>query len=338
MPMFAKHDNIYKVVGTKKEHLRESLDTGMYTAKIYETPRGTIERDLTPMSRYDNSKVIKAGVFEEAYDYITEYFDPIKLRLRKEMGMMNKMNVMFKGDPGTGKTHLACTIASEIIRKNNGIGIVIDNIMEVDFDTLSDDLRINDDPNRLIVIVLDELEKNKDWVLNRAKFLGFLDGALSKSNVFVFATVNSIDNLPDYLTNRPGRFEKIYNFNFKDKEVLRTITKGIAPKQYKENAELIDTIVDIAFSEEISTIDHLRFFILDYLFKLEKGLPLPTVKVEEIDDEDDEANEEVLETVDIPLSEFSTGEVKYEEIATKVLEGMKKGKLINMSDSVQFKN
>lgn len=319
--MFAKAENNYSVIGVKEENMCASLETGMYTAKVRATMKG-IDYSVTPMNRYDNTKVIKAGIFAEAYDYASEFFDPTKLRLRNEMGMMEKMNLLFRGDPGTGKTHLACTMAAEFVKKNNGIGIVLDDFEHVDFDTFVENLRINDDPNRLIIFILDEMEKNERYVLRRSKFLGFLDGALSKSNVFVFSTVNDVDDLPDYLTNRPGRFEKIYNFEFKDKEVLRTISRGLLPEEHKDNEEVLGPVVDIAFEREYGTIDHLRFFILDYLYRKEKGLSVPTPG--ETEEVEEEGEEKVVGELNVPMEDFDAGEIKYEEIAEKIEAQLKK--------------
>jgi len=294
--MFVKlNDNNFKIIGQKKDGINSSLEKGMYNLSLVNAmvPYLKVEK----MTRYDNSKVIKAGIFSEACEYISEHFDPIKIELRKSMGMLNKLNLMFDGSPGTGKTHLACTVAKDLIDKYNGIGVVLSNIVDIQLDEMVDNLRINDDPSRLIVIVLDELEKNPQWCLKSSKFLGFLDGANSRDNIVIISTVNSIEDLPDFLTSRPGRFEKIYKFTFSDINVISTISKGLLPEKYKNNEDLLLSISKNAIEKGINTIDHLRFFILNGLYHLEKkGVLNFNNKIETIVKEDTIEINEIIHT------------------------------------------
>lgn len=120
----------------------------------------------------------------------------------------------------------------------------------------------------MIIYVLDELEKNDRNDLKSSKFLGFLDGASSRSNVVILATANDISNLPDFLVNRPGRFEKIYEFSLNDPEILRATAEGIIPDRFKENNEVIGQIMTIANATKVNTIDHLRFIVQEVLFDI----------------------------------------------------------------------
>lgn len=272
--MFLKtEESKYKIIGDKKENVVSNLQSQMHNVTAVETYRGW-EHYVEPMKRYDNSKVIKAGIFNEIYDYVMSYFDDDRKALRKSMNMLDKMNILLKGDPGSGKTHLACTLGKEIVDKTNGIGVVLNSIRGVELDELIDKLRINDESDRMIVMILDEMEKNPDHLLKDSDFLAFLDGAKSRENVILIATVNAIDELPDFLIERPGRFEEIYDFVFQSKEVLEQITVGLLPKEYKENIETRNAIVKVALERKTATVDHLRFLIFNYLFAQKKGIAL----------------------------------------------------------------
>jgi len=288
-----KSDTKFKILGEKRENIFASLDSRLYNLTEEETMFG-YEFYVEPMSRYDNSTVAKVGIFKDVYEYMNSFFNESRIRLRKEMGMMNKMNILLKGDPGTGKTHLAATVAKEIVDKTNGVGIIINKIGHIKFDELVDNLRINDG-DRMIVFVLDEMEKNPNWKLTDSDFLAFLDGAKSRENVILIATVNSLEDFPDFLINRPGRFEKIYDFVFNTEEVLSQLVEVLIPESYKENDKVKKELVFRAIAAEIKTIDHLRFSIIDYLVSLETDLepaPLPT-KAKEVDSEEKKQDEKL---------------------------------------------
>ena len=277
--MFAKNSkDELKIIGEKQENMLSTLEAGIYNVKERETFFG-YEHFLTKVTRYDETEVAPVGIFKDIYDYTMSFFNESRIRLRKEMKMMNKMNLLLKGDPGTGKTHLAATIASEIIKKENGIGLIVNKVGHIRFDEFIDKIRINE-PNRFIVIVLDELEKNPHHRLVDSDFLSFLDGSKSRENVIILATVNSLSEFPNYLINRPGRFERIYDFVFNTEEVLEQLTKVLIPGRYKDNKAVIDTIVERAITAKVKTIDHLRFGIIDYLTALETDTltELPTTK------------------------------------------------------------
>jgi len=298
-----KSDTKFKILGEKKDNIFSSLNSRLYNLIEEETMFG-YEFFVEPMARYDNSTVAKVGIFKDVYDYMNSFFNESRVRLRKEMGMMDKMNILLKGDPGTGKTHLAATVAKEIVDRTNGIGIIVNKIGHVKFDELVDNIRINDD-NRMIVFVLDELEKNPNWRLTDSDFLAFLDGAKSRENVILIATVNSLEDFPDYLINRPGRFEKIYDFVFTTEEVLSQLVEVLIPKSYKENKAVKEDLVSRAILGDVKTIDHLRFSIIDYLVSLETGVPVEPLpmKATIVDSKDIGEEADINKKIDKVLSD-----------------------------------
>jgi len=268
--MFTKIDNThFKLIGENKKNIFPELEGKLYNLEIKKSFFGK-DFIFSPLDRYNNTTVAKVGIFKDVYEYTKEFYNESRIKLRKEMGFLNKMSLILKGDPGTGKTHLACTVASELVRKNNGVGIVVNDIEDIKFDKLVDDVRINN-PKRLIVFVLDELEKSNRYTLRDTDFLAFLDGAKSRENVIIIATVNTIEDFPKFLIKRPGRFEKIYNFVFNTEEVLNQLIGVLLPERYKNNKVILNELLTRAIAGKVATIDHLRFSILNYLTDLENG-------------------------------------------------------------------
>jgi len=300
--MFTKiDDDHFRLVGEKKDNIFPSLDEKVYTLDLQRSFFG-ISYIFSPMTRYENAKVSKAGIFKEVYNYTKGFFNSNRTKLRKEMGFVNKMNLILKGEPGTGKTHLACTVANELVKEHKGLGIVMNDIDDVEFDKLIDKIRINE-PDRLLIFVLDELEKNSRGNLRNPNFLAFLDGAKSRENVIIIATVNSIQDFPNFLIKRPGRFEKVFDFVFNTEDTLSELTKELIPERYSSNKEVVDDIVMGALISKIKTIDELRFYILNYLVAYENGEILEPVKketavvVEELKVDDESAEKFSEETL-----------------------------------------
>jgi len=269
--MFRVSDtNEYTIMGVKEKNISTTLPAGLYSYKRVSIGF-SINEELKRIERYKDSRRPKSGIFQEAVEYFDKFFDEDYKTIRKEMKMFNKLNVIFNGVPGSGKTHIACTLAEEYVAKYDAIGLVIDNINNVDFGKLIDDIRINDrDPNRLIVIVLDELEKNGYNNLTNSRFLGYLDGAESRENVITIATSNDISSLPGFLINRKGRFEKKWDFSFKDSpDTIRETSITLNPS-LEDKKELLDNIVTNCISLEIETVDDLRFLILETIFEFNK--------------------------------------------------------------------
>jgi SpoVK/Ycf46/Vps4 family AAA+-type ATPase len=182
---------------------------------------------------YKKGAIIKTGIFQRVWDYVESFYSIEKEQARNVLRMKDKLGLMFNGLPGTGKTFLAGQIAQYFVEKENAIGILV-NEGDIDFAGLVDSIRRHD-LDRKVIIIIDEFEKNYDG--RNSKLLSFLDGADSKENVIVIATTNNYTHLPDYLIDRPGRFEQIYNFDEKDNEVLRAMIKSMTPEKYRDRID-----------------------------------------------------------------------------------------------------
>ena len=243
------------------------LPVGLYNLNNGSDPEtGDSVRYLDRAFRYDNCEPMRAGAFEEAYLHLEKFFDPIGKQLRKDLGMFDKTSLLFKGLPGTGKTHLACTLAKHFAKMYDGVAVVITDIRYIDFKKLAKDIRLNDkDEERLIIFVFDELEKNSSSWLESSDFLNYLDGARSVPNSINIATVNNVDKLPSTMLGRPGRWEVTLTFELNDPLVLRFATLGLLPEKYHSVEGMVDIILNHARHAGVRTIDKLRFVIMEVL-------------------------------------------------------------------------
>lgn len=209
---------------------------------------------------YKKGAIIKTGIFQRVWDYVESFYSIEKEQARNVLKMKDKLGLMFNGLPGTGKTFLAGQIAQYFVEKENAIGILV-NEGDIDFAGLVDSIRRHD-PDRKVIIIIDEFEKNYDG--RNSKLLSFLDGADSKENVIVIATTNKYTHLPDYLIDRPGRFEQIFTFDVTEDEVIKSMIKALLPRKYYR-AINVGKIIRTVKQNNIRSIDKIRMLIKEEL-------------------------------------------------------------------------
>lgn len=113
-----------------------------------------------------------------------------------------KKGILLYGPPGTGKTLAIQKVLTSLAPKKS-ITLFLNAIPCNDLlDNLAEDPRLK-------IIVFEEL----CGVLNEegiTSLLTFLDGETSLENCYIVASTNYPEKLPSNLTNRPGRFDALY--------------------------------------------------------------------------------------------------------------------------------
>lgn len=262
--MFLRENSKFKLIDADFSKVVKTLDSGMY--KLFEVDNGwSSSIMMEPLeNKYKEGIEIKEGIFKTINKDIDSFLSEEMELAREALGMMNKCGVMFKGSPGAGKTFLAGQVAQRMCNEKNGIGIIVTDT-KINMADIINIIR-RDQPDIFITVVFDEFEKS--FRRNDTNLLSFLDGTDSKENTLIIATINDIEALPDYVIDRPGRFEKIYDFIMSDDEILIPIIKNLMPEKYKEyisnNLELL--IEDIKKDKNI-TIDSVRMHIRNKLYE-----------------------------------------------------------------------
>ena len=260
--MFIKEKSAYKLVDTDSIEVVKRLEPGVYNMKVR---KNMFSKDIMfeHNDKYKKGMNITTGIFKEIKQYIDDFFSVEMHTVREEMQMNNKLGLLFKGLPGTGKTYLAGQLAERYAQEKNAIGIMTTASDEVDLGDVIKYIRLTDsDPDRLIVFIMDELEKKR--ISNDSAFLSFMDGADSKDNILIIATVNKTKDLPNTLLQRPGRFERIFDFKSEKDEVIKNIVTDIIPTQYHNRIDL-DIFVKGLISSNKTTIDYIRIEVRNIL-------------------------------------------------------------------------
>lgn len=140
--------------------------------------------------------------------------------------------VIFFGDPGTGKTLMTTAIVNEAKRKGGIASFMYSQrppfslVEEINSLFLDKSIHIFED--------IDSYGESRDTMPNPylSEFLQFLNGISSKQERSIYiATTNHVERLDKAISNRPIRFNRLYEFPIPDKEQL----DSILAKLFKDN-------------------------------------------------------------------------------------------------------
>ena len=172
-------------------------------------------------------------------DYIRNFLKPETKEFYEELGIPYKLNILFEGLPGTGKTSLIYTIASELKRD---IAILNFN-KDVDDNVFMRALRRL--PKKAIFVLEDidvlfkERKENDNYksMISFSGLLNSLDGMAFKDDLITIMTTNYECNL-DIALKRPGRIDKSLNFSFAKESQVKSMYykffKNNTKEEYKE--------------------------------------------------------------------------------------------------------
>ena len=192
------------------------------------------------------------GIEFEILEYLRKFKNPETKNRYKMLGIPYKKNIMFEGPPGTGKTSLLFSLASELDC----------NLAIINFGKNMDDNNFMRAIRRLpkkCILVLDDIDalfkerKSNDGLKSSLSFsalLNTLDGLAYRQGLITIMTTNFICNL-DSALKRPGRIDKIINFKLASQEQTRYMFEKFFPDHKSDFGKFYQKIKYCKFTTAI---------------------------------------------------------------------------------------
>ena len=189
------------------------------------------------------STIYLGGLETKIYDKIKHFLSNETKELYNSLGIPYKQNILFHGYPGTGKSSLIFSLASEL---NMDVALLhfVKDMNDLDF--MRAIRRMPD--NTILVLedidVLFEARKKNDEHKTGISFSGLLnslDGLSHVDNQIIFMTTNCKMVLDKALI-RPGRIDLDVEFKYANKIQIKTMFEKFLPKQKKKFSEFYKQI------------------------------------------------------------------------------------------------
>lgn len=210
---------LYEIGWNAKEQVHCLKKQSMLTDELYELPSPEIEDILKDIDFFWQRKEIY-----EKYNFV------------------HKRGILLYGEPGCGKSGLIQLCIKNIIDNKNGIVINIKEEEEVKyFSEFVSTLR-KIEPNRPLIVVLEDLDSLADDEYSTTNLLNILDGIKQIQNVVYLATTNYPEKLQERITNRPSRFDRRYEITMPNKEVRRAYLQSKLSAQDLDRIDLNEWI------------------------------------------------------------------------------------------------
>lgn len=221
------------------------------------------------------STIYLDGMENDIFEKIKHFKSEETEKLYKDFGIPYKYNILFHGVPGTGKTSLIFSIASEL-KMNIAImtftNDMNDNVLMRCFRRI---------PENCILVIEDidalfESRKKNDDLKNNITFSGLLntmDGIAHVDKQIIIMTTNHPLVL-DAALKRPGRVDLTFEFKYSSKSQIKTMFERFLPNQKEKFNEFYCRIKNLkittAMLQQFFFGNRLQPDILDYIEELEK--------------------------------------------------------------------
>jgi len=189
-------------------------------AGVYKVSQVGFDLGFQPVS-ISTDTLIRSGN-SSAKEVISEIdrFWTLEEKYRK-YGFIHKRGFLLHGPPGTGKTSTLNHVMSDTIEKDgvvimapedpNGLSLMLTSFRAIE-------------PTRQLVVVMEDLDNLLRF--GESQLLALLDGDTSIGGVVYIATTNYLSRIPERISNRPSRFDKIIEIGAPNAEMRREYLKS----------------------------------------------------------------------------------------------------------------
>lgn len=262
--MFAiNKDRFYPNHTERKEETIESLVAGIYEFDVEQSM--FFSRPYFKKQEFREGLVeLKGQPFDSVKRRLTSFFKETTREIYRDTQTRHFIGAMLYGPPGTGKTCFIDLVCQHFAKTNNAVTIrVTDN---GEFDNLGAIIKLarSAEDNRMIILLMEELDKIM-CNSNRAEklLIDFCDGQSTPSNVLLLASTNHIDKIPDSLKNRPSRFSIAEEINAIPTEIAKQLIEKFVIEKYRTKINIDELAYKV--TEDRITIDQVKYIVLNML-------------------------------------------------------------------------
>lgn len=267
-------DNILKKYYSEKyELVFEEWDDGLDSADLYEMLDKIFIRRKRTVNEEKQEGEMEPGFYRVVYvnheiglkpvssiqqdDYIEMNLSVSRLKndmktfmkqedVFNQYNMTHKRNSLLYGPPGTGKTFTIMHICKKMVEEYDAI-IILAPAKDTDFKPLTSNFREPlEDYNKIFII--EEITEAKG---KKEEILSFLDGEDSWEHSYTIGTTNYPEKLDNNVVDRPGRFDRIIEVGFPDKEERRTYLEELTGREYSDKEIQLTSNYSFAYLKEL---------------------------------------------------------------------------------------
>ncbi|KKK49360.1 hypothetical protein LCGC14_3135850, partial [marine sediment metagenome] len=184
------------------------------------------------MARVDIKNVTKPTLNLNLFSELTREINSFKAKeqVYKANGLDYKRGILLYGLPGNGKT---CFI-KHLLKEQDAISIMCDAKSEKDIDFVFGFLNDENTRGYHKIIVLEDIDRVSNEHV-RSRFLNLIDGIVTLNRTLFIATLNNPKDLDHALTNRPSRFDSLYEVESPNEKSRKQLLKSFFPDATKKD-------------------------------------------------------------------------------------------------------